>query len=101
MDEAVEANRAEALRREVLDRGFATVPLLDEDEVAGLRQGYRDLTSESGFGCRPSTISPDAGYRVAARDLVRSVLEPRVTAIFPDLRCIVAAFVPKEPDPGS
>lgn len=88
---------ADALERD----GYVVVPLLGPAEVGRLRAGYAALAEEPGFGCRPSTTSPDPAFRTAARDLVRSVLEPPVRSRFPDLRCVVAAFVPKEPGPGS
>lgn len=80
----------------VREQGWATTPLLGPDQIAVLVEGYDLLADEEGFGCRPSTISPDPAFRRAARDLVGSVLEPAVRRILPDYRCIVAAYVPKE-----
>ena len=89
------------LLEQVRERGWATVKLLGPGEVAQLASGYGELADEQGFGCRPSTISPDPAYRLAARDHVAAVLEPAVQRILPGYRCVVAAFVPKEVGDGS
>lgn len=79
--------------------GYAVVPLLSAADVADLRAGYHALTDESGFGCRPSTISPDPAFRRSARDRVRAVLARAVAPLLPEHRCVVAAYVPKEAGP--
>jgi len=55
-----------ALQAEFEIRGFVKIPFLTAQDIAELREVYRDLHHESGFGFQPSFFSADR-LRIASR----------------------------------
>jgi hypothetical protein len=97
------------LRREMAQKGFVVVPLLDEKSVASLRD---DLSALREPGFPPSTIvgqsltyhstalDSDAGYRRSSFSIIRDAVAPRLGALLDDFAVVSAGIITKPPGTG-
>ena len=87
--------------QETLERdGYATLPLLDSNEVQRLRDSFEALGPAPGdprMACQSSFHSYDVGYKRAASDAVQAVLRPHLTETFDRQRALPSNFIVKWP----
>lgn len=86
-----------ALRRD----GFVGLPLLDHDEVAGLRSAFERLHGWEGDGVSPDLEIAEPSYRRAVRREIGTALDERVRALFLDHRPFRWDFACRFPGAGS
>jgi ectoine hydroxylase-related dioxygenase (phytanoyl-CoA dioxygenase family) len=98
------------LQRTFDDKGYVIVPLISDDDVARLREGYLRAAG-SPEGVNPegsyndtyaefSVIHSRPSFRQEAYELITSVLTPAADRYLSDYRPLVANFVNKPPGTG-
>jgi hypothetical protein len=88
------------LQRTLERDGYATVPLLDADEVAALRGEYEKLGEAPGdphLACHSSFHSFDRTYKQRVDDVVRAALSPHIERVFDRQRMLPCNFIVKWP----
>ena len=80
--------------------GFVTFPMLDAEEVLGLREGFARLGDAPGDphkACHSSFHSYDTDYKRAVNELVGAALAPHLTEAFDRQRSLPCNFIVKWP----
>jgi hypothetical protein len=80
--------------------GYVSFPLLDESEVAGLRDEFTRLGAAPGdpkLACQSSFHSNDIDYKIHVDAAVMSVLRPHVDRMFERQRALPSNFISKWP----
>jgi hypothetical protein len=80
--------------------GFATVPMLDPDEVAALRATFERLGAAPGdphLACHSSFHTNDSEYKRAVDREVRGALSPHLDRLFDRQRALPCNFISKWP----
>lgn len=95
-----ETLRDATLQAQLVEDGFVVVDLLEEGDLAALTDVWEgDSVELSGFH---STIHSDSlEHKRRVDERLRSILGPRIAALFDGHRCVVANFVAKAPGPDS
>lgn len=99
-----------ALDRELALNGYATVPLLDAQELEALQVGFRELRPADGFapdgtGMNTSSyhctfLDADTTYKQQANELIERVFGPALERMLADYRILTSNFYVKPSGTG-
>jgi hypothetical protein len=81
--------------------GYVRIPLLNPQEVSGLKAIYDQLEGEPRTGFHASMFQPDRAYREKADAAIRTAIGRRLENILPGYAPLYANFMVKEPGPES
>lgn len=83
----------------LVTNGYAVVPVLDETDIAALREYYNSVERTEAKGTHVTMFNPSYEYRCAVDKQIKHVCAAKIAAMLNDYRALYANYMIKESGP--